>query len=194
MDDLEKWRKSIENYDSLEISNIDVIKISELFKNQRSKKRLEKEISKKLKTYQDTILPSIFQNIQPVRIILLGEPGAGKSSLLNVLHNCLQDPFERYENLAIPGRSEGLDDDEKITSSTLTIELKSIGESHSPRPIGIYDFIGIDILNENETKVISDIEKIVNGQFLLNEKNNFIFDIKKKILRRNFNSMLILYI
>jgi len=65
---------------------------SNLLENEDEAKLVEKEIQKRENIYKVALIPIIFKEICiPIRILLMGKSGAGKSSVTNLFLNCFQD-------------------------------------------------------------------------------------------------------
>jgi len=158
------WESSIKKFEGLKLIEEEIIRISEIIIDDNDlKKCVNDEIDKRifmLKNYVSTNmlkeLSSTFNSSK--KVLLIGQVGAGKSSLTNVLMNCTEDDLDFIQYAHVPDNSE--------KEKTSTIFVKSYPVLGN---LNVVDFVGLDILGD-EINAIKILKRIAKGKYPPPEK------------------------
>jgi len=148
---------------------------SNLLENEDEAKLVENEIQKREYIYKVALIPIIFKEICiPIRILLMGKSGAGKSSVTNLFLNCFQDKNDITEiNTWFTPSPVGNTEGKTFTTSVISYHISD--------KVSVYDFVGFDIFMDRKDKLNFALKKVTNGEFPTNTtlKKNF-FTKKEK--------------
>jgi len=86
--------------------------------------------------------------------LLIGQFGAGKSSLTNVLMNCTTDDLDPFEPYA------PVYDEKELSHTNVVRSYPVLGNQ-----VNVVDFVGLNILGDDQRNVIKVLKRIAKGKY-----------------------------